>query len=90
MASARNACGRRLSAAIAMIPPDPYDIPAATAQQAMSHYDLQLTGDEQKSYDYAMKNSDEKGPCCCQCWRWKMYGGLAKYLIREHGFTSAA
>ena len=73
--------------AVAMIPPDPYDILAAIAQQAMSHYDVQLTGDEQKAYDYAMENSAEKGPCCCQRWRWKMYGGLAKYLIREHGFT---
>jgi len=34
-----------------------------------------------------MDHSEEKGPCCCQCWRWKMYGGLAKYLIRERHFT---
>ncbi|MDX8477962.1 hypothetical protein RFN28_05620 [Mesorhizobium sp. VK24D] len=73
--------------AIMMIPPDPYDIPAATAQQMMPYYDRQLTADERRRYDFAMANSDEKGPCCCQCWRWKMYGGLAKYLIREHGFT---
>ena len=72
---------------IAMIPQDPYDILVATAQQATAYYDMQLTGDEQKAYDYAMANSNEKGPCCCQCWRWKMYGGLAKYLIHEHGFT---
>ena len=73
--------------AIPIIPPDPYDIPAATARQAVAYYDLQLTGEEQKAYDYAMTNSSEKGPCCCQCWRWKMYGGLAKYLIHEHRFT---
>ncbi|MER8764756.1 MULTISPECIES: hypothetical protein [unclassified Mesorhizobium] len=73
---------------IVIIPKDPYDIPAATAQQAASHYDLQLTGDEQKAYDYAMANSNEKGPCCCQCWPRKVYGGLAKYLIHEHGFTA--
>ncbi|QND69006.1 hypothetical protein HB777_33925 [Mesorhizobium loti] len=72
---------------ITMIPQDPYDIPAATAQQATAYYDMQLAGDEQKAYDYAMANSNEKGPCCCQCWRWKVYGGLAKYLIREQGFT---
>lgn len=73
--------------AIPMIPSDPYDIPAATAQQATAYYDLQLAGDEQKAYDYAMTNSREKGPCCCQCWRWKVYGGIAKYLVHEHGFT---
>ena len=72
---------------IAAIPADPYNIPAATAQKAMSYYDMQLTGAEQHAYDYAMANSDEKGPCCCQCWRWTLYGGLAKLLIREHGFT---
>ncbi|MDX8480488.1 hypothetical protein RFN28_18770 [Mesorhizobium sp. VK24D] len=73
--------------AIAMIPPDPYDIAAPTAQQMMPYYDRQLTAEEQRRYDFAMANSNEKGPCCCPCWRWKLYGGLAKYLIREHGFT---
>ncbi|RTM10907.1 MAG: hypothetical protein EKK31_01555 [Hyphomicrobiales bacterium] len=72
--------------AIPIIPQDPYDISAATARQAIAYYDLQLTSDEQMAYDYAMANSNEKGPCCCQCWRWKVYGGLAKYLIHEHGF----
>ncbi|TIQ47367.1 hypothetical protein [Mesorhizobium sp.] len=72
---------------IPMIPGDPYDIAVATAQQMMPCYDLKLTGDEQKAYDYAMANSEEKGPCCCPCWRWKVYGGLAKYLIHEHRFT---
>ena len=72
---------------IPMIPSDPYDIPAATARQMLPYYDLKLTGDEQKAYDHAMANSEEKGPCCCPCWRWKVYGGLAKYLIHEHGFT---
>lgn len=74
---------------IAVIPADPYDIPAGIAQKVMPHYSDTLTPREQAAYDYAMENSDEKGPCCCQCWRWHVYGGLAKYLIREHGFTGA-
>lgn len=73
--------------AIEAIPPDPYDIAAGTAQKAMSYYDLTLSSDEDKAYRFAMANSDEKGPCCCQCWRWRVYGGLAKLLIREHKFT---
>jgi hypothetical protein len=73
--------------AIPEIPPDPYDIAAGTAQKAMRHYDLALSPDEQKAYQYAMDKSDEKGPCCCQCWRWRVYGGLAKFLIREHRFS---
>jgi hypothetical protein len=69
------------------IPPDPYDIPAGLAQNALPYYDVALTPDEQKAYDYAMANSEEEGPCCCKCWRWKVYGGLAKYLIRTKHFT---
>ena len=72
--------------AVTDIPPDPYDIEAKLAARLISNYDLALKLEEQKAYDYAMANSDEKGPCCCRCWRWKVYGGLAKLLIREQGF----
>ncbi|MBI2007212.1 MAG: hypothetical protein HYS83_00685, partial [Candidatus Blackburnbacteria bacterium] len=52
------------------IPPDPYDIEAKLAKKLMADYDnIQLTAEEQKAYDFAMQNSDEKGPCCCKCWR---------------------
>ena len=68
------------------IPPDPYDIDVKLAKQMLAHYDDQLTADEQKAYDYAMANSMEKGPCCCKCWRWYVYGGLAKYLIKNYNF----
>ncbi|AWI58659.1 hypothetical protein [Sinorhizobium fredii] len=74
-------------AAIPEIPPDPYDIAAGTAQKAMRFYDLALSPDEERAYQYAMVNSDERGPCCCRCWRWRVYGGLGKLLIREHRFT---
>lgn len=69
------------------IPPDPYDIAVGLSQKLLPLYDLVLTAEEQKAYDFAMENSAEKGPCCCRCWRWKVYGGLAKKLIRERGFT---
>nr|WP_115422038.1 hypothetical protein [Sinorhizobium sp. M14] len=72
---------------ITMIPADPYDLPAGIARQLIARYSVELTAQEQVAYDYAMKNSDEQGPCCCQCWRWRVYGGLAKYLIQEHGYT---
>ncbi|KSV92965.1 hypothetical protein N184_22710 [Sinorhizobium sp. GL28] len=77
----------RKYAAILEIPSDPYDIAAGIAQKLMLLYDLALSPDEQRAYQYAMDNSDEKGPCCCQCWRWRVYGGLGKLLIREHRFT---
>ena len=72
---------------IALVPADPYDIPAGIAQQAVAWFAVELSAEEQAAYDYAMENSGEKGPCCCQCWRWQVYGGLAKYLIRERDFT---
>jgi hypothetical protein len=73
--------------ALADIPPDPYDLDAGLAAKMLSYYDLALTAEEQKAYDFAMVNSAEKGPCCCRCWHWKAYGGLGKLLIREHQFT---
>lgn len=69
------------------IPADPYDIPASLAKQLMGYYDLELTPGEQQAYDFAMENSHEKGPCCCKCWRWYVYGGLGKYLVINYGFT---
>ena len=72
---------------IAEIPDDPYDIETGLAKRLISYYDIELTPDEQTAYDYAMLNSSEKGPCCCKCWRWYVYGGLAKLLIQNHDFT---
>ena len=72
---------------IAEVPPDPYDIPAPLAHKLVGYYDLALNKDEQAAYDYAMEHSDMQGPCCCECWRWKVYGGLGKYLIRTRHYT---
>ena len=72
---------------IEKIPNDPYDIEAKLAKELLSYYNLELTPEEQKAYDYAMLNSMEKGPCCCKCWRWYVYGGLGKYLIKNYKFT---
>ena len=72
---------------ISIIPPDPYDIDSALANELTGYYDMELSKEEQLAYDYATENSHEKGPCCCKCWRWYMYGGLGKRLIREHNFT---
>lgn len=69
------------------IPPDPYDIDAGLAKNLKEYYDAELTPEEQKTYAYAMEYSNEKGPCCCKCWRWYVYGGLGKLLIQKYGFT---
>src|SRR3989344_5611139 len=69
------------------IPSDPYDIDASLAKKLKVYYYLDLTPEQQKAYDYAMQNSMEKGPCCCKCWRWYVYGGLGKLLIQKYNFT---
>ena len=79
--------GLRKYESIKEIPPDPYDIDAGLAKRMIAHYDDTFTADQQKAYDFAMQSSNEKGPCCCKCWRWYVYGGLAKYLIQNYNFT---
>jgi hypothetical protein len=81
--------GLKAYAAIAEIPPDPYDIEAGLAKRLRTAYAAELRPEQQKAYDQAMALSSEKGPCCCQCWRWHVYGGLGKLLIRDHGFDGA-
>ena len=79
--------GLKKYANIPEIPPDPYDVDAGLAKQLQAYYEDELSQDQQKAYDYAMINSSEKGPCCCRCWRWYVYGGLAKVLIQKYGFS---
>jgi hypothetical protein len=81
--------GLRLHAAIMDIPPDPYDVEAALAKRLLRAYDIELRAAQQEAYVQAMALSSEKGPCCCQCWRWQVYGGLGKLLVRDHGFDGA-
>jgi hypothetical protein len=79
--------GLKTFAEIDLIPPDPYDIPAPLAARLLQFYETSLSPEQQAAYDYAMQNSNERGPCCCRCWRWAVYGGLAKHLIRDRGFS---
>jgi hypothetical protein len=79
--------GLRYYSEIAEVPPDPYDISVPLAHKLMGYYDLVLSKEEQAAYDYAMEHSDMEGPCCCKCWRWKVYGGSGKYLIRTRHYT---
>lgn len=79
--------GLKAYAGVDLIPPDPYNIPAALAARLMEFYEAPLSPAQQAAYDYAMKNSNEGGPCCCECWRWVTYGGLGKHLIRDRGFS---
>lgn len=79
--------GLKVYAAIPEIPSDPYDIEAGLAKRLLAAYGTTLKPAQQKAYDRATATSSEKGPCCCECWRWHVYGGLGKLLIRDHAFN---
>jgi len=69
------------------VPRDPYDIPMRLAEQLISYQEsIELTPEQQATYERAMKLSDEHGPCCCRCWRWTAFEGQAKYLIARRRF----
>ncbi len=74
---------------VSVIPSDPYDISAKLAKQLLV-YDkiITPTAAEQKVLDVAVAASPEKGYCCCKCWRWYVYEGLSKYLVRHYHFTA--
>ncbi len=74
---------------ITKIPSDPYDISVSLAKELLDYQkNIQLTPEQQSIYDEAMKMSEEGGPCCCKCWRWYAFEGLAKYLITEYSFNA--
>lgn len=81
--------GLKKFSSIPQIPQDPYDIPVTLAKELFDYQkNIELTLEQQKVYDEAMKLSHEGGPCCCKCWRWTAFEGQAKYLITQHNFTS--
>lgn len=72
---------------ISQIPEDPYNIPVALAKDLFKYQQtITLNKQQQAIYDQAMEMSHEGGPCCCKCWRWTAFEGLAKYLITEKGY----
>lgn len=74
---------------LSFIPKDPYDISAAEAKVAYGFLDsIKLDSDQQKIYNEAMGMSDEGGPCCCKCWHWDAYEGLAKKLIASYDWDA--
>jgi len=72
-----------------IIPPDPYDIPVKWAKEMIEYNDqTELNPEQQVLYDQAVDMSMEGGPCCCKCWHWYAYEGLAKHLIINEGFSA--
>jgi hypothetical protein len=81
--------GLRSYAGVAVIPKDPYDVPVGLARHLVSYHNtITLSPGQRKVYNRAAKLSDEKGPCCCQCWRWTAFAGQGKYLITHRGYSA--
>jgi hypothetical protein len=74
---------------IRQIPRDPYDISASLVKRLLE-YDrrMSLTGGQHRTYARSMAMSEQKGPCCCPCWRWTAFRGLAKFLISDRHWRS--
>jgi len=71
------------------IPIDPYDIPVPLAKRLIN-YDrsIHLNPTQQAVFDAAMTKTEDRAPCCCQCWRWHAFKGLAQYLIVSKQFSA--
>lgn len=80
--------GLRAYSSIPEIPSDPYDIGASLARALLILDATTLSDADQETFDQALQLAEEGGPCCCRCWRWSVYSGLAKRLIRDRGFDA--
>ena len=68
---AEQVVGLRAYAHLGEIPPDPYDVSVALARRLTAfNGSVSLSPAQQRTYDRAVRLSDEQGPCCCSCWRW--------------------
>lgn len=86
---AEQIAGLKAFSQIAAVPPNPYDIEAGLAKKLLAAYKIELTTGQQATYDAAFEVAKEGGPCCCQCWRWSVLGGMGKLVVRDHGFDAA-
>lgn len=72
-----------------IVPKDPYDIPVTWAREMIEYGEQTTLNTEQQAvYDEAVNLSHEGGPCCCVCWHWYAYEGLAKHLIVNENFSA--
>ena len=74
---------------IQQIPKDPYNISVSMAKTLIGYDNISLSASQQAVYDQAVNMSKNKGPCCCKCWRWYAFEGLAKYLITNYNYDAS-
>lgn len=73
-----------------LIPTDPNDVPVALAQRLLrADTNIKLSPGQRAAYRRAITIAPEGGPCCCHCWRWTAFRGLAKHLLARRGWSAA-
>lgn len=81
--------GLRAFPRVREIPRDPYDVPVSLAKRLLRlDATVSLTPGQRSTYHRAMRMSDQKGPCCCPCWRWNAFRGLSKFLIVRRDWSA--
>jgi len=76
----------RAYASIAVIAPDPYNVPSQVAKAAVAGESLSLTAAQQSTLSTAAGQTNDNGWCCCQCWAYYAHEGLAKTLVVQYGY----
>ena len=86
---AEQVVGLRAYAHLGEIPPDPYDVSVALARRLTAfNGSVSLSPAQQRTYDRAVRLSDEQGPCCCSCWRWQALQGLGRELVARRKWSA--
>lgn len=81
--------GLRAYSSVARIPADPYNVPAALANNLLQDdRNIALTPAQLATFNQAASMTTDHGWCCCQCWAWYAHAGLAKYLIAAQHFSA--
>lgn len=72
-----------------IVPTDPYDVSTEWADRWIAYdADTELTPEQRSTFAAAKEESHEGGPCCCKCWRYYAYSGVAKHMLVEQGVTA--
>jgi hypothetical protein len=50
---------------------------------------ISLSAAQRSIYRRAMNMCEQKGPCCCPCWRWNAFRGLSKHLLVRRRWPAA-
>lgn len=71
-----------------VVPNDPYDVPVALVKRLLTYRGIALDPRERATYQRATELSEQRGPCCCPCWRWEAFKGQAHFLLARRDWSA--